>query len=113
MLAGSFPNVACGIDKLVPHFHIRILQPEGYVLEVYCNSSLEYGARPSELAYAGLPFGIFQPGAHVVFLHAQRVLKVLPHAVLVVVQLVRVSDPHFGWLVFIKLVLNRLSNELL
>ena len=46
-------------------------------------------------------------------LHAQRVLEVLPHAILVVVELVWVGDSHLGRLVLIELVLDRLSDQLL
>jgi len=46
-------------------------------------------------------------------LHAQRVLKVFPHAVLVVIQLVWICNSNLRWLVLIELVLNGLSYELL
>ena len=58
-----------------------------------------------ELSDAGLPFGIFEPGAHMMLLHTQGVLEVLAHAVLVVIQLIWVSDPNLGRLMFIELVL--------
>ena len=76
------------------------------MLEVYRDCSLENGPCPSELTNAGLPLCVFQPGAHVVFLHTEGVLKVLPHTVLVVIEFVGVRDSDLGWLMLIQLVLD-------
>ena len=113
VFAGAFPDIPCRIHKFVSHFHLRILEPESHMLKIDRYRSLKNRAGPSELSNTGFPLGVFEPRPHVMFLHAERVFKVLPHAVLIVIKLVWVRDAHLGGLVLVKLVLNRLSDQLL
>ena len=105
MLAGPFPHIPCRVNKLIAHLHFSILQPQGDMLKVNCYGSFKDRSSSAKLSYTGFPFGILEPGAHMMLLHAQGVLEVLTHAVLVVIQLIRVCDPHLGRLMFVELVL--------
>jgi len=84
VFTGSLPNIPGMVDKLVSHFHVGVLQPESDVLEVYGQCSLEYWSRSLEFVDGRLPLCVLYPRPQVVFLTAQRIFKVLSHAVLVV-----------------------------
>lgn len=113
VLAGPFPDITRRVDKLVAHLHLSVLEPEGHMLKVHCYCALEDRSCPDKFTYASFPLCIFQPRAHMVFLHSQRVFKVLPHAIFVVIELIRVGNSHACWAVLVQLVLNRFTDKLL
>ena len=71
VFACALPNIPCTLDKLVPHLHVCVFEPKCYVLEVNSYGTLKNGPCALKLTNTGLPFGIFQPCAHMVLLHAE------------------------------------------
>ena len=82
------------------------------MLKVDGDGTLKNGSSTLKFANLGLPLGILKPGSHVLLLHTQGILEALAHAVLVVFKLLGVCNPNFGWAMFIKLVLDRFSDQL-
>ena len=60
----SFPNIFSMIDKLMSHFHFRILQPQPNVLKINLQRSFENRPRSSKLGKPLFPSCVSYPNSY-------------------------------------------------
>jgi hypothetical protein len=96
MLASPIPDIPSMVSILVSHFHLGILEPQGYMLIVYLHCSLKYRPGPKILLNTTFPLSILDPSAHMMSLHSQFLLEVSSLPILVVGKFILVHDVDLG-----------------
>lgn len=114
MLACSVPDIPGMIDIFVSHLHLHILKPQRDMLIIDFHSPLKDRPRSNILINASFPFGVLDPSAHMVSLHPKLLLKVTPHSILVVLELILVHHMDLRWrAVLIRLIGRDFPHKLL
>jgi hypothetical protein len=63
------------VGELIPHFHVNILKPSGYLLIVHFETPFEDRTSSLELFDILFPKGIFDPSAEIVTLVLDNILE--------------------------------------